>query len=296
MSRKASEEVIDADAPTKKARKEPKSLGLWRNKIFYCVAITGEVSAGHLNEETALNFERAEANGTLGTIKARGFGICRDELQGLVSVFTPKPRWGSEDWVEKRDGWRYMEKTCGLVTPGLEDRFRQRIAKCYGGKDRIGSALLEALDRTVKVREKDNLYHIYALFMHFTRVKYEMERLFLWIVTGSGVKNKHGVLVTEEQVQILYGLLEAESNFGVPVLDGDVGKFERYERLDLTNIIADLIQALARQHFSCGATFVRPLAPSLYFQDGYQNVVKLELAKHYGIDLNHPGYISRHSF
>ena len=288
--------VNEADAQReKKLRVEVPKVNLtgWRTKTFFQVSFGGAVTCGHLREEVIHRFEEQELRGTLPKYLRSGFGISSQDLQDArVELFRPELLFSIEGMPKVKDGTGYLEATRGKTISGLEDRFRERVKKCYCRDHRV-NLFLDMLDKTAVAREKDNLYHLYALYMHYPRISSEMEHLFLWLATGSGVNNKHGIWIKPEQVQMLCSLLEAESVFGVPVLtDDDPGKFKRYERLDLTHIIADMIEALATQHYK--RVFARPLAWSLHVQDGYQNVVKLELGKVFGIkDITGPNYVPK---
>lgn len=189
--------------------------------------------------------------------------------------------------VPKETG--FMKATTGKgIKPGLEERFRQHVMKRYNDNaDSNGTTLatlfIEGLEKTASVREKDNLYHLYALFAPSVRSTSELERIFLWLITGSSVKNKHGKLITQEHVHDICGLLEAEGRFGMPELwiKGKNGAFQRYSQLDLSHIAADLSFVLCRQRVT--GTFVRPLCPSLTCADGYQNGIKPGLCAYYGL-------------
>ncbi len=143
------------------------------------------------------------------------------------------------------------------------------------------------MTRPPKLREQDNLFHIYALFAETPHIANAAEHLFLWLITGSGPRNKHGVMVTTEHVDRLCELMAAEAAFGLPRLYFDSkSSLPRYSRLDLTHMISDLLDALRMQTLT--GNFVRPLLPSLLYMS-HVNFLKVQIANMFSIkDLTHP--------
>lgn len=158
------------------------------------------------------------------------------------------------------DGYLLATQGKGVI-PDLELRLRRRLAKPSYSHLHTPDVINKLLDETSRLREKDNIFHLYALFAHYPHFSGLMERLFLWFVTDSGPGNKHGVMVTAAHVAQLCDLMNMERAYGLPVIHGERPSTPRSSGLDLSHIITDLVEALYKQNLT--GTFVRPLAPSL---------------------------------
>ena len=249
--------VLPAE-PAKRVRKElaiPRTTD-WRNHIIYHISVAGQVSYGHLKEEISARLEQQELHNRKPSIPARhGIMCCYDDVQEHVDLYKlPLIFAHIITSPEKRDGSTYMDHTRGKTMPGLEDCFRARTLEVYEGRG--ASVWIDALEKTKEVREKDNLFHIHALFAHMT----------------VDPQNEEGLMITTGQIDTLCALLEAEGAFGLPQFYGDPQtQYARHSKLDLSHIITDLIDALRRQRLY--GTFARPLTWSRACDDGNQNPV-----------------------
>jgi hypothetical protein len=194
----------------------------------------------------------------------------------------------------------FLETTRGvLVKPGLEDRLKTYLMKRhnkYPNADRqtLATYIMEGLEKTATIREKDNLCHLYALLQPAVRHVADIERIFLKLITGSSPNNKHGISVNMLHIHIFCALIEAEGKFGLPTPELAWIKhdpaYRRHERLDLSHVCADLI--FARHFERRTGTFSRPMCTSLVCADGYQNGIKPALCEFYGIkDATKPAYM-----
>lgn len=292
MPKKEEEEVVVAPA----VPKAPKELALpkvtnWRNKIFYHVAISGAVIYGHLQESISASLEQCEyEERRLNRNIKHGFGVQPHELQERIEIYRfPRALHSAPD--APRDGSSYLEhtRTYGVIE-GLEVRLRARVLDVI---PHLSASISGLLKDTEDKRERDNLCHLYALFVPYPRIKSEVERLFLWLLTGTDPRNAEGVLIRKEAIDMLCLLHEVEGLFGLPMLrqDGAGTNYDRYSKLDLSHMVADLIDALQRQTVT--KKFARPVMWSLACDDGYQNIIKPAVGTFYVIQgLTSPHYAS----
>ena len=260
----------------------PNNIVDWNCHVAYF--LNGlNVSFGYLKQEVAMQLTKESYRGLCKRKANHSFQ--ENEVQAtllLCSLPPPLKR------APLRDGSEYLKATRGqCVMPDLELRLRKRLARCHHCATTT-QQICKMLDDTSTIREKDNLFHLYALFTQYPGLSGLMERTFLWIVTDSGPRNKHGVMITIHHINKLCDLLNAEGAYGLPVLEGKGSTIPRYNRLDLSHLIADLIDVLRVQNMT--GNFVRPLLPSILYE-GVSNPIKPRLGKLYGIEhLTNPHY------
>lgn len=182
----------------------------------------------------------------------------------------------------------YLEKTRGVdLMPGLTDRVISYINEhiATGENHRIADTMLSDLATGYRrdVIERDNLYHIYALWLysHVTTFHIILEELFLFIVTGERSDNSSGVFITANHIRTLCSLIAAEATYGSPTRIATFESCIRSYALDLSNVIADLYLAATEQHLT--GTFVRPLLPSARTGHGHDTALKGIIVKFYGL-------------
>lgn len=294
----SSDPAPEVEAPSKRARKEQPTEN--NRALHYLVDVPSRsVKAGYLTKQIEQKRRSEDIRGRHVSWIRRELGLRSEDVVDQFHVYTapvafPVPK-GQTSWgATAKDGSWYMELTTGKgIVAGMEAMIRARAEKkAEASNKRSIDLVARILEETKDIREKDNLFHLYAAVMHWPRIAIDMEHLFLRIVTNSGPNNKHGVMVRTKHIDLLCALLEAESLFGVPIItkERDIGNYDRHSRLDLSNLIGDLVQALALQERSLVTTFARPLAPSLYYHGGYGNVIKVLIPQIYSLDLTGPNY------
>lgn len=292
MSHPAPAPAKEVEAPSKRSKK-PATLINWKVRILFATLRNEArvaIVVGTLKDKRALQLVSKEMNGRLPESTYLGFGFDAEEFEDSRYVYSFASFFPDADQQRPNDvshlDW-YLCMTAGkLVKPGRAEQLRAKAKKRYGSDSGFITRMLE--NAAKKGCDLDNLCHLYALFMHYPRISFEMEKFFLWMVTGTVSNKKWSVSITDSMINELCCLLEAEQKFGIPVVDSEPMHCDRRNRLDLTYIISDLICTKGRQEII--GERISPIAPSLLCARGNPNPVRVTVANHYGLDVIPKGY------
>lgn len=262
----------------------------WRLRVFAALLADDTFFVGHINEQTARDFEKREYSGQVLNQRERTQIKFSDlQLPLLGKYKLPKFIFERLKPYTPKNGRKFLEVTKGRITEGLEARLVSYVKEhlITGNRgNRVGHEILDNL-RIAKSRkigfEPDNLFHIYALLMFSPVLNFNiaMEQLFLWLVTGARSKNEDGIMITEGHIRKLCELLDAEGQIGRPAPVATFGQCERRETLNLTNVIGDLYLALVEQ--SITGKFVRPLLPSQSGPVSHDTALRSIIPTFYGL-------------